>query len=192
MPLSKAEIFDRIMYKCLPEYYRDFPVVNSMMEATAEEFARIDAAAQDIFNQLFIDTATWSIRRWEELHGIKTPADTTLTIEERRAAVKVAMQTKRVMSKQGIKDVFTTYNNMQVAITENNPAYSVDIKFTDLRGVPANLPEIQAQMLALLPAHIAVTYSYSWFLWSEFDDKGLLWSALDAANMRWDALEVWT
>ncbi len=179
------------MSKHLPRLYGDFPVVWAMMNATAGEVVNLRDTIADVFNQFFIDSATWSIARWEEIYGIKTPADTTLTIEERRAAVKVAMQTKRVMSKQGIKDVFSTFNNMEVAVTENNPAYSVDIKFTDMRGVPANLPEIKAQMSALLPAHMAVTYSYSWFLWSEFDAKAITWAAFDAAGLTWDNLEVW-
>jgi uncharacterized protein YmfQ (DUF2313 family) len=175
----------------LPRYYEDFPVVRSMMGATSGEIERIDLTARDIFDQFFIDTATWSIARWEALYGIKTPADSTLSITDRRAAVKVQMQSKRVMSKQGIKDVFETFNGMEVAVTENNPAYSVQIKFTDLRGVPSNLPEIIAQMSNLLPAHLAVVYAYTWFLWSEWDNKNITWGALDGIGMTYAGLEVW-
>lgn len=191
MALSKAEVYDRIMMQYLPRYYEDFPVVRSMMGATSAEIERIDATARDIFDQFFIDTATWTIARWEAIYGIKTPADSTLSIEDRRAAVKVQMQSKRVMSKQGIKDVFQTFNGMEVAVTENNPAYAVTIKFIDTRGIPSNLPEIIAQMSNLLPAHLTVGYAYTWFLWSEWDNKHSTWDALDGLNMTYADLEVW-
>ena len=73
-----------------------------MMNSTAGEVEQVRAMMADVYDQLYIDTATWSLPRWELMYGISTPADTTLTDAERRAAVKVAMQTKRVMSKQGI------------------------------------------------------------------------------------------
>ena len=189
--LSKAEIYARIMSKHLPRYYNDFHIVKAMMLSTAGEVEAARATLADVFDQFFIETATWGLSRWELLYGISTPPDTTLTYEQRRAAIKVAMQTKRVMSAQGIKDIFAVYNGMQVSVTENNPAYGVTIKFTDMRGIPANLPEIQAQMAALLPAHIAVTYAYMWFLWREFDAKNTTWAAFDGLNKTWGSLETW-
>jgi hypothetical protein len=188
---TKEQIFEQIVLLYLPRYYADFPVVREIMQASAGEYGNLTDTASDLLNQFFIDTATWSISRWEEIYGIKTPANTTLSYDERRAAVKVQMQTKRVMSKKGIKDVFATHNSMEVAVTENNPAYSVDIKFTDMRGVPANLPEIKAQMTSLLPAHIAVTYSYTWFLWAEWDAKGILWADQEAQGLTYAQLEAW-
>lgn len=97
------------MIGLLPQYMQDGPVVRAIQEGIALEFERVKNSRLDLLNQLFIDSATWGLKYWEELAGIAVQEDLPDNYPVRRALIKAAIAGRRFESefwfKKRLEDV---------------------------------------------------------------------------------------
>jgi hypothetical protein len=172
----------------LPHYYRDSRTVDNLLNVEATEFADLNAEIADVLAQFYIDTATWGLANWERICGLLT--DETKPIEQRRSVIKSKLRGVGTVTAAMIKNVAESFDNGEVAVIEDNATYTVTIKFVSTRGEPANLDDIQNALREIIPAHLAVNFSFTYMTWNALDAKALTWDDLDALNLTWDEFEV--
>ena len=67
----------------MPQYYSVIAEIIVLQKAIQGELEELDLKSQDILNQFFIYTATWSLPIWERIFGLSV-GDETSNSEERR------------------------------------------------------------------------------------------------------------
>jgi uncharacterized protein YmfQ (DUF2313 family) len=149
----------------LPQYYRDSRTVDNLLNAEATELADLNAEIADILAQFFIDTATWGLPNWERICGITT--DETKPIDQRRSVLKSKLRGVGTVTVTLIKSVAEAFANGEVAVTEDNPSYTVNIRFISEIGRPENISDVQNALREIIPAHLNITYSFRYLTISE-------------------------
>ncbi|MFC4101717.1 YmfQ family protein [Paenibacillus xanthanilyticus] len=185
MPNNRGDI----MLNDLPSYYADSKIVRNITAREAEELDRFHAAARDVLDQFFVETATWGLAQWERICGL--PVNEGKPIDQRRSVIKSKMRGAGTVTLAVIKNVVDSYQNGEVDIQENFGGYEVVITFIGKRGVPPNLEDVEATLREIVPAHLSVKFQFTYLRWEELDAAELTWEALEALDMTWDELEVW-
>ena len=110
----------------LPDFIAKDAGFNAVGECLSAEHERQRLAVQDIFNQFFIQTATWGLTKWEELLEIyPKPA---ATYEERRRSIMLRLQAAQVSTKAFMERLVRRYTtDRQVMIQEHNNESYFDI-----------------------------------------------------------------
>lgn len=131
--------------------YEQSVIMKAVMEAIGAEWDDVDRLTDEVFAQLFPQTATWGIVYWERLVGI--PENDSLSIEQRRARVLTRMQTRWPMTKERMERLVRTFSeDKQAFIREFFDQYRFEVVFSltqpvDLRTVYEILEEAK-------PAHL--------------------------------------
>jgi hypothetical protein len=155
----------RDMGDYIPAYYRGSKVAVNILDREAAELADLNAEIADVLAQFFIDTATWGLANWERICAI--PTDTAKPIEQRRSAVKARLRGVGTVTVEMIKKVVESFANGSVDVTEDNVNYTVRIRYISTIGVPPNLPDIEAALRDIIPAHLAITYDFRYLTVNE-------------------------
>lgn len=173
----------------LPSFYNASDVVVDIENAIGIEGEELKQATQDLFNQLFIDTATWGLRYWERYLNIQT--DISKPYDYRRTVIKSKLRGSGTTTVAMIKNVAESFSNGTVDVIENSSNYSFTIKFVGTLGVPPNLEDFKKVIEEIKPAHLAVNYEFTYLTWSEFDNYNKTWDEWDSLNLTWDMLEIY-
>lgn len=146
--------------KSLPGYYRTSKVMENLTGAEDTELDQFLTKVDEALNQVFVDTATYKLEDWEKDLGIKT--DTTKTDSDRRSVIKSRLRGSGTITISHIKNVAESYVNGQVDVIEDNPNFRFTVKFVDPLGIPPNLADLQKVINDLKPAHLGVTYEFTY------------------------------
>lgn len=149
----------------MPLYYGGSVVVGNVLDRESAEFGALNAAVYDVLNQFFIDTATWGLANWERVCGIVT--DPAKPIEQRRAVVKSKLRGIGTVTVALIKNVAESFVNGEVEVTENVAPYTIGIRYVSAIGVPDNIADIQRALREIIPAHLAISYSFRYLTVSQ-------------------------
>jgi hypothetical protein len=181
--------YKRDMLDALPKYYEESRIAGNILDREAKELADLDAAIKDVLDQYFIDTATWGLAKWEAVCGI--PTDETKPLDQRRSVIKSKLRGIGTVTVEMIKNVAEAYLNGEVDVTNNYANYEVIVTFIGKRGIPANLNDIQTALRDIIPAHLGVTFTFTYLVWDELDARVWTWDAFDSQAFTWDSLEVY-
>ncbi|NOU98492.1 DUF2313 domain-containing protein [Paenibacillus sp. LMG 31457] len=174
----------------LPKYYSESAIVDNLLTREATEFSALSADIYDVLAQFFIDTATWGMANWERICGI--PVDEAKPIEQRRSVIRSKMRGVGTVTAALIKNVAESFNNGSVSVTEDNANYTIKIAFTSSLGVPDNIVDIQTALREIIPAHLAVSFLFTYMTWGSLDVRGFTWGTLTTANYMWSQFEKLT
>ena len=160
----------------LKSYVSEFIAENVTFQriynAQGIELDNINAIAQDIVNQCFVDTATWGLDYWETM--LKIPTDYSKPDDYRRTVIKSKIRGFGTVSVILIQNVAESFENGDINIIENPGNYSFEVKFVGMRGIPPNLDDLKNAIEEIKPAHLGVTYTFTYTTWSEV--KTIAWS----------------
>lgn len=124
---------DRMLDKTTP-IYDDSYVGLWLFEAIGREYDGIWEVVDTLPDQLFPDTATWSLVLWERRYGI-TPAEGA-TLEERRSAV-IASWRRTVHSHDRIESWLSEQTGGTASITDYIDAFTFAIEIDCYLGLAA-------------------------------------------------------
>ena len=65
------------LLKALHKLYREDRWLNDLFHSAGINMDQLDAASQDVVNQMFLDTATWALSIYEAESNIKVNSDST-------------------------------------------------------------------------------------------------------------------
>lgn len=178
------------MFDSLPYYYENSKVAFELIDKEADELYNISQSIQDILLQLFVNTATWGLDFWEKEVGIVT--DPSISYDERRSRIKARIRGNGTVTKELLKNISESYAYGTVEVTEIPSNFEVHIKFIDDRGVPTNFELLKKSISENVPAHLQVTYEFTYMAWKELDLHS--WDETETENgtgLTFDELEVW-
>ena len=81
MPLNDPQM--------LPAYIREMAQMQELLQTEQAELDRTEAAILDATDQLYINSATWTLSRWEQIFGLPT-----------NDSVPVALRREKILSKR--------------------------------------------------------------------------------------------
>jgi hypothetical protein len=202
------------MYDYLPNYYEDIREARAIVDSGSATIDGLNADIDDVLAQFYVDTATWGLAIWERIVGLPSAAtysvwdtmaqrsvllDTleyktwdlieksyTLSLDERRSAVKSRLRGTGTVTKDLLKSVCASYTGGTVDIIEMPAEFRVQIVFIDVAGVPSNVDALEAVVRDIMPAHLEIEYVYRYLRWTELDDYVWSWDTLDAKDYTWD------
>ncbi len=178
-----------VLLDLLPGNYSKSPHVTKIQEGLNYSVEAVQTAKNDLFNQLFVNTATWGLAAWEKALGIDT--DISKTYEFRRERINAKLRGIGTVTKQMIIDTAASYSNGEVEVIEDTANYSFTIKFVGTKGIPANMSDLTITIEEIKPAHLAFAFEYTYLTWNEFENYNKTWDEWDDLNLTWDEFETY-
>lgn len=143
----------------LPKSFLNSSLVNAngIYKAIARQFDDLKASSLDAQNQLFIDSATWQLPVYEAEFSIQL-IDQSNTAARRNNVM--AMSRGGIgATPASIKSVLQSYG-YSTNIVESFGTYTITIQFTDVRGIPSNINDLQALLYRFIPGHLHLQWQY--------------------------------
>ncbi len=178
------------MLDYLPPYYAASRVMQAILQSQGNELDQLYQALNEVLDQAFVSTATWGLDRWESELGLVTVP--SATDAERRQRILSRLRGTGTATMAVVHEVAQSYDNGQVAVIEQYADYAVRVRFIDTHGVPPNIDDMKLALRAVVPAHLDITYEYTYMIWLQLDTKNLTWDQFDVQALTWDGLEVWS
>lgn len=147
-------------------------------------FYLINNLIEDLFNQCFLNTATWGLKYFESLLDIET--NKTKPFNERREIIKAALLGHGTVTIKLIKEVSESYTDSEIEIEENIRPFVFKIRFTGVKGIPKNLEDLKERINIIKPAHLIVEYDFTYNTWDMI--KHMTWG--EAKNITWEELRI--
>lgn len=157
---------------------------------SSDEFAQLQAALDgpmdeliasygDFSAQLILSTATWGLDAWEKAVGI--PTDISRPDDARREAVCAKLRGGGTTNAAAVEAVAASFSGGEVIVTEYPGEYRIKVKFVGQYGTPQYLSDVTAAINAVIPAHIAFAYEFSYYTVSQV--AGMTIAQLAAATL---------
>ncbi|MGG4142955.1 putative phage tail protein [Paenibacillus algorifonticola] len=179
----------RDMHDYLPRYYEDIPTATNIIDREAAEAAQINADIYDVLAQMFVDTATWALPRWERNFALATDADKP--IDQRRAVIKSRIRGVGTVTAALIESIAEAYANGEVEVVEDNANYTVKLTFVSALGQPPNFADLEAAVRDAMPAHLAVEYVFIYTTFGKLEGYDVTFGGIQTAGLTYAQLEIW-
>ncbi len=141
----------------LPEgYYEDNATMIELQKILGTDTDKMELNMDKLINEVFLNTASESLSRYELIFGIKTEPDKPDQYRRDRLITKRMGQ--GTVTKQFVKNISEQYSNGQVDIEEDSKNYVIKIKFTGTIGIPPNLDDLKETLKDIIPAHLNIVY----------------------------------
>jgi len=171
-----------------PNYYENSRVyVKGVIEPQGKEFDEVNAAIMSVFDQFFVRRATYMLDLWEQEYGLPLQA---LTDNERRDRIVGKIRGNGTATIRLVKNTAESYQNGEVSVMQDDDHSLVIIRFVGVMGIPSNMDDLQQVIRDIVPAHLDITYEYTFLIWDDIDKLNWQWDTWDAKNLTWKELEV--
>lgn len=168
----------------LPKYWHSIKEMIMLQQSLGKEVGILNCKLKDLFNQCFIETATWGLELWERELGLEI--NLNRSYEHRREIIKAKLRGTATTTKQMIENVASAFSNGEVKVIEHNDRYYFEIKFIGTKGIPSNMQGLKNVLNEIKPAHLGIEYTYTYTVWK--DVKQFTWGALKQKT--WDEVKV--
>lgn len=112
------------------------------------ELDDVQEICEDIYDQMFISRATWSLPYWEKAYGITPLPDQT--IEQRRQQIKQRRE-KKALNPARFEKILSSLSGVEAKIVENTGKNTFQVIFY---GTVNNYDEVLRRIEQLKPAHL--------------------------------------
>lgn len=162
----------------------DAVTLRAFLTAVGRQSDDLEAAILDNQNQLFAQLATWALSSYEEEYGIKLVDGATDS--ERENNVMAKMRAGQGATPAALENILSAYG-YSTAINEDFPNYQFTIQFTDFKGIPSNMGDLQTLLSSAAPAHLKMLFAYLYNVYSNLDDN-YTYSQLDGSGLTYGDL----
>jgi uncharacterized protein YmfQ (DUF2313 family) len=169
----------------LPPYYRDSRVMSSLLASMAVELGVLWDALNDLLNQFFVTTATWSLELWERELGLAS--DPGKSYERRREIIVAKLRGAGTTTKQMIIETAAAFSGGEVDAIEYPAESRFLVRFIGVKGIPPNMAGFMEMLEGIKPAHLAYSFEYTFTWWDKV--KELSW--VQAGLGTWNDLRVY-
>lgn len=173
------------LMRYMPGYYHDSMLMKTILDADADELGKYYYYIEDLFKQLFINSATWGLDIWEKELGLTT--DISKTYEERRELIMARLRGVGTITKVLLKNIASAFSGGDVDVIEYPAECRIVIKFIGTKGVPKNMNTFAAMVETVKPAHLAYSFEYTFTWWNKIAE--LTWA--QAGIGTWDDLRIY-
>lgn len=139
--------------KYLPAFLAKDPRFKATNDADSLEHDAIRIDLQDVIDQLYVESATWGLKKWEELVGIAS--DESKDITERRVAILNKLQRPGSVTEAFLKELVNTYiSNRSARVTSIPSDYAVEIGYDG--GQVTDYNSMIRSIKTYIPAHLGI------------------------------------
>lgn len=171
------------MQSYVPELLRGSRLFSTVLSVEGTEMDELSASQQEVLAQFYIETAAdWGLDRWEEMLGLSSYAAKPL--DQRRSRIIAKLRGMGTVTVTLVQNVAESYTYGKVAVIEHPGQYGFTVKFVDSRGVPLNINDVKDAIEKIKPAHLAVSYEFTFTTWQEV--RALNWGQVKNGN--WEQL----
>ena len=167
----------------LPHYYRKSEVVKELYRVIKMLFDKLSSDADIEDKRLFIIT-TDDFTKHESDVGLQPIEDTP---ENRRSRVLARLQGNNLFTLAELETLVNNYEKSGCSIQEDFENYTVQVIFSNMKGVPDNLEQLKAAVNEVKPAHIKIEFVICENTWQEVFDKFGYWGNIDSSTT-WEML----
>lgn len=147
----------------LPYYWREIRDMVELQSTISKEVGQAVSANADEFQQLFVSTATSGLENWEKELGL--PTNIYMTSEWRREIIIAKMRGHGTLTRQKLIDIASAFSGGVVDVKEDPAESRFVVQFIGVLGVPANMAGFVQTLEAIKPAHLSVSFVYTFTTW---------------------------
>lgn len=182
--ISEHNYLQRMM-DYLPLYERTSRIYKEILKAYDREFREIEQYLSIVDRNIFIDTTVEALPIHERDLGIRSKMN--LRYDQRREQIEAMYRAAFDQTTEDtIINVAAAYANGEVKIGKTSTPGIYDIKFVG-KGVPENITGLMQALDVIMPAHLGLTYTFSYATWDELSK--FTWD--EASNKTWDEIKTW-
>lgn len=181
---STAEEEKRLvdLEKYVPNFIKEMRELHQVYVSQGYEIGREQLTLEDLFNQIFVDTATWGLDLWEKNYGLKT--NHSLSYETRRGLIKNRLNVLETTTAKRIQTVAQELTGTTIWVEELPEKSHINIFIMTRDAIPNNLNVLRDWIELVKPAHLGYTiavYATRWkdllsYTWGEL--KKYTWNGV--------------
>lgn len=138
----------------LPDFLSKDSIFKNVSNAQSKEHERLRLLLQDLLNNLFIETATWGLKYWEEMLDISSNKNDYQT---RRAVIYSRLNNNIIVNLKFFTDLVNLFIVDKLGkVIEQPKDYSIDILIPDNKVI--SFEEMNKVIRTFIPAHLAWRY----------------------------------
>lgn len=145
----------------LPTFIAKGNIIKDIYESQQAEVDLLNNNIQDLINNLFVETATWSLETWEKEYNI--PIDLEDTLENRRARILARMVSKgQPFTKETIEAISNQFTNGDVEVIEHLEEDYFIVKFISTMGIPQKIKDVYDAINEIKASWLDVEYEFKY------------------------------
>ena len=145
----------------LPSFIAKGNIIKDIYESQQAEADLLNNNIQDLINNLFVETATWSLEKWEEKYNI--PIDLEDTLENRRSRILARMVAKgQPFTKETIEVISNQFTNGEVEVIEHLEDDYFTVKFVSIMGIPPKIQDVYDAINEIKASWLDVEYEFKY------------------------------
>lgn len=166
----------------LPFLYRKSEYIRSLQDSLENERLVLEKEVIDFYNNLFVDTSTWSLEFWEKFLDVKSVSS---NIETRRNVIKNKLKFRGITNLTAIKELCSQYGYGEIEVNEDYENGKFTIRFISKEGEPENIKDLINQLNTITPSHVAYDFHFTYINWNEIRKQ--TWK--DAREYTWNNIK---
>lgn len=170
----------------VPDYYCVSQESKAIMETLVNASFAVKEALDDVLDQFFVNTATWSLKFWEEQVGLHT--DGPMSDTARRTAIQkqlIACGNTTEKMVQELAESITGYP-ARVAV-HGDYSFSLEFLGEEAGFADVDVTEIYSIVEQMKPAHLQFLISGS--TWADAEGAALTWKWFEDSPTTWKKFE---
>ena len=145
----------------LPSFIAKGNIIKDIYESQQAEVDLLNNDIQDLINNLFVETATWSLEKWEKKYNIEINLDDTL--ENRRSRILARMVSKgQPFTKETIEAISNQFTNGDVEVIEHLEDDYFTVKFVSTTGIPPKMQDVYDAINEVKASWLDVEYEFKY------------------------------
>ena len=143
----------------LPSFIIKGNILKDIFESQQAEVDLLNNNIQDLINNLFVETATWSLVNWEKKYNI--PIDLEDTLENRRSRILARMVSEgQPFTKETIELIANQFTNGSVEVIEHLESDYVTVKFVSTKGIPPKIQDVYDAINEVKASWLDIDYEF--------------------------------
>ena len=171
----------------MPDRYYRHSQTTAILEALEKQSSASAAQVNDLLDQFFVETATWSLYLWESKYGI--PVNESIPLEDRRSAVRDKMTAAGNTTAEMVRQLAVALTGYEARVVVHSADYSFSLEFLGKENTLADIDVSQVRKMVeqIKPAHLQ--FIISGLTWSNIESVGLTWQWFDDTPTTWAEFE---
>ena len=145
----------------LPSFIVKGNIIKDIFESQQAEVDLLNNNIQDLIDNLFVETATWSLENWEKKYNI--PIDLDDTLENRRSRILARMVSKgQPFTKETIEAIANQFTNGSVEVIEHLEDDYFTVKFVSTKGIPPKIQDVYDAINEVKASWLDIDYEFKY------------------------------
>lgn len=125
------------LMKYLPTYYKGVQEIEELQKSLGIEIYGLTTRGQEVLDQAYVETATWSLARWETELGLSS--DPSKSYVSRREMIKAKRRGTGTTTPEMIQRTASAFAGGDVSVEEVPGEYRFIVRFIGILGIPPNM-----------------------------------------------------